>query len=390
MLNTFEFSGYTKIAYGQGLIESFGADFKKNIGDARKVLLITDPGLVQNGLMDTVKKALNNDGVNVEVFSDIQSDPSSKSIDAAIETVKDFGTECVIGLGGGSPMDVAKITAALAGGDHGVEHYELMKNPFPQKVVKCIAIPTTSGTGAEVTRTAVYTNSAGHKVWAWDDAIAAELAILEPTFTAGLPPHLTAATGMDALVHAIESCIDKTSNPITRGFGLQAIRMIAGNLEKVIAKPDDLEGRGNMAIASTLAGLGINQVSTCIAHCLGHALGSLGRIHHGRAVAISQNVAYAWNVEAAVPIHAEISRALGVKDCGQDEKELALAGAVEFDRLLHAIGINTSLTEDGLTTSDTDRFLELILSSENAPMRESNPRWATEEDLKRFVQEILK
>jgi len=389
MLNTFEFSGYTKIAYGEGRIESLGEDLKI-IGGGRQAVIISDPGLVQNGLVDTVAKAVKNEGVDIEVFTAVQSDPSSKSIDAAVEIVKDFGAGCVIGLGGGSPMDVAKMAAAVAGGDHRMEHYELMKNPFPPKVVKCIALPTTSGTGAEVTRTAVFTNSAGHKVWAWDDSIAAELAIIEPTFTVDLPPHLTAATGMDALVHAIEACIDNTSNPIAKGFGLQAIRMIASNLEKVMTRPHDLEGRGNMAVASTLAGMAINQVATCIAHCIGHALGSLGHIHHGRAVAISLNATYAWNVEAAVPIHAEVARALGVRGFGQNEKELALAGAAEFDRLLHAVGINTSLADVGLTTADTDRFLELILAPENAPMRESNPRWTTEEDLKRFAVEILK
>ncbi len=132
-----------------------------------------------------------------------------------------------------------------------------------------------------------------------------------------------------------------------------------------------------------------NRASTGLAHSLGHALGSWGHIHHGRTVAICLNVIYAWNVEAAVAMHADIARAFDIKDRGQDEKELALAGAEEFDRLVKAVGLNTSLADDGLTVADCDPFLEFSLSPENAPMRESNPRWATEEDLKRFGFEIL-
>ena len=388
MLQGFEFPGGPNIAYGDGRVDLIGEDVK-NISGTKKAVVVTDPGIVGAGLADVVLKALKKETVEAELFSGVRSDPTAESINEVVDVVKASGAKCVIGLGGGSPMDVAKAAAAIAGGSLSAEHYELMKNPFPAKTVKCIAIPTTSGTGAEVTRTVVFTNSSKHKVWAWDNKLTAEMAILEPAFTVGLPPHLTASTGLDALTHAIEACTNKSSNPVAQALGLQAIRMIRGNLEKAMARPDDIEVRGNLAVASLLAGMGFARASTGLAHSLGHALGSLGHIHHGRAVAICLNVIYAWNVEAAIAIHADIARAFEIKDRGQDEKELALAGAQEFDRLVKAVGLNTSLADDGLTVADCDTFLKFILSPENTPMRESNPRWATEEDLKRFVLEIL-
>jgi len=390
MLSSFETPKGTKVAFGNQRIKSIGQDVKNISGDT-KAVVVTDPGVIEVGLADVVLKALKNEGIEVKLFDNVQSDPTSKSVDEAAAIIKASGTKCVIGLGGGSPMDVAKLASVIAGGNEPAEHYELCKNPFPEKIVKYIAIPTTSGTGSEVTRSGIMTNSAGHKVWLWDEEkTAAELAILEPGFTVALPPHLTAATGMDALVHAIEACISKYSNPVIQAMGLHSIRMIAGNLEKVVAKPNDLESRGNMAIASTLAGMAFNQAGTCLAHSIGHALGSLGHIHHGRAVAISLNVIYAFNVKAAVSIHAGIARALGIKDAGQDEKELAMAGAGEFDRLAKVTGINVSLSDDGLTETDCDKFVELILAPENKPMRETNPYWATNEDLRKFALEILK
>jgi alcohol dehydrogenase class IV len=153
--------------------------------------------------------------------------------------------------------------------------------------------------------------------------------------------------------------------------------------------PDDLEARGKLALAATLAGMAIEQGGTGIAHCIGHALGTIGRIHHGRAVAIALNAVYSWNVESAVDIHAKIARCLGVDCQGLSNKELALAGAKEFSRLVEISGLKQSLEDEGLSLCDVDRFIETMLSPENEPMRLNNCRLATEKDLRQFAEQIL-
>jgi alcohol dehydrogenase class IV len=250
-------------------------------------------------------------------------------------------------------------------------------------------IPTTSGTGAEVTSTVVFSTDEKRKVWGWDADMAPELAILEPKFTVALPDFLTAATTLDALVHSIEACAGKRSNPFIEALSLQSIRLITNHFETALHNPADLVARGNLALAATLAGMAIEQGGTGIAHCIGHALGTLGRIHHGRAVSIALTAAYAWNAEESIKIHAEIARALGVKEAGLTEEELALAGADAFNRLVEKSGLKISLQDDGLSPADIDNLVEIAFSEENTPMRLNNCRVATKEDMKQFASKIL-
>lgn len=386
--NSFDFMPKTQIAFGIDRSLQIGTDVK-GISGQNKVVLITDPGVMKVGLSDIILKALEMDGVEAFVFSNVQSDPTAASIDEAAEIIRQFDAKCVIGLGGGSAMDVAKMAALVAGAEHPAVHYALMARPFAPKTIKSIMIPTTSGTGAEVTSTVVFSTDEKRKVWGWDADMAPDLAILEPKFTVALPDFLTAATTLDALVHSIEACAGKKSNPFIEALSLQSIRLIAKHFETALQNPANLEARGNLALAATLAGMAIEQGGTGIAHCLGHALGTLGRIHHGRAVSIALAATYAWNAEEATQIHAEVARALGVKEEGLTEEGLALAGASEFNRLVETSGLKTSLQEDGLSLADVDRLVEIALSEENAPMRLNNCRVATREELVRFASKIL-
>lgn len=389
MTEPFDFPACGRVAFGIGRVRRIGADVK-SLTNATKAILITDPGIVGTGLAHEVLEYLQAEGVDPRLFDDVRSDPTAASIDRAADAVRASGAGCVIGMGGGSAMDVAKTAALVASGDALTERYKCLSRPFPEKRYRTIMIPTTSGTGAEATRTVVFSDCDDRKVWGWAPDMVADLVLLDPRLTARLPVHLTAATGLDALVHAIEACVSRNANPFTQAMGLRAVRLVAENLERAMSHPGDLEARGNLAIASTLAGMGINGSGTCLAHCLGHALGSLAHIHHGRAVALALNVIYPWNAVAAVSIHAEIARALGVPDGGMGEAELALAGADAYARLLKSVCLPTSLKGDGLSDADQKRLLEMVLAPENLPMRTCNPREASEADLRHFVMELLK
>ncbi|MFM1651333.1 iron-containing alcohol dehydrogenase [Brevibacillus sp. B_LB10_24] len=388
-MRPFEFNpGNTAISYGIGRSKSVGGDVLRLSGQ-NKAVLVTDPGLVQIGLAGEVSTALEAEGIEVYLFDDVQSDPSSQSIDKAAEAIRSFGAKCVVGLGGGSAMDVAKCAGLVAGDSHPAEHYALMANTFAPKVISSIMIPTTSGTGAEVTSTVVFSNREQRKVWGWSSDLAPDLAILDPTLTVALPPHLTAATGLDALVHAIEACAGQRSNPLILSYGLQAIRLISCSLQQAIRQPNDLEARGNLSVGAALAGLSIELGGTGIAHCIGHALGTLARVHHGRAVSIALNAVYHWNVAGNISVHADIARALGVNGTGMSEDELALAGAAKFGELITSSKLKTSLEDEGITTAEIERFVDIMLSAENEPMLNNNCRLATHEDLNRFALQIL-
>jgi alcohol dehydrogenase class IV len=387
-MNGFEFEAKTKVAFGIGRSKQI-ADDVKALSKVLKVVLITDPGLVHLGVPEPLLQALYDGGIEAHLFSDVQSDPSSTSIDEAAAMIRKSGADCVIGLGGGSAMDVAKMAALVAGADHPAEHYALMAHPFQLKRVKSIMIPTTSGTGAEVTSTVVFSTTEKRKVWGWSADMGPDLAVLDPTLTVALPPHLTAATGLDAIVHAIEAVAGKRSNTMIRALSLEAIRLLGQSLLTAVKEPANLQARGNLSLGAMLAGMAIEQGGTGIAHCIGHALGTLGRVHHGRAVAIALYDTYDWNIEANVPAHADIACALGVIVQGQDDFALAQAGAARFRELVEASGMQLSLAGEGLRLADADRFADIMQAEENAPMRNNNCRTSSTSELRQFAHDIL-
>jgi len=388
-VNAFEYGLKTKVSFGVDRVRRLAEDVKEWSGDHRAVL-ITDPGLVRLGIADRIASLLTDGGVETVLFSNVESDPSSASVDAAAAVIREARARCVVGLGGGSAMDVAKLAALVAGAEHPAEHYALMANPFPRKRTVAIMIPTTSGTGAEVTSTVVFSTAEKRKVWGWDPQLAADLAVLDPVLTADLPPALTAATGLDALVHAIEAVTGRRSDPMIKAYGLQAVRLISANLPRALENPRDLEARGQLSVGSMLAGLAIEQGGTGIAHCIGHALGTLARIHHGRAVAAALYHAYAWNMEGHEPAFADIARAMNVPVAGgADEAEWAMAGCEFYRGLVERSGLDLSLRGDGLSVEDAPRLAEVMASAENEPMRSNNCRYASDEDLLRLAEALL-
>ncbi|WP_342513380.1 iron-containing alcohol dehydrogenase [Sporosarcina sp. FSL K6-1522] len=388
MQTTFEFGLKTKIICGEGKYQELG-QLVPHLTGGHKAVIITDKGVIAVGLVALVEKALDDSNIDYRVFSDLESDPSVTSIDAAAQVIREFQADCVIGIGGGSAMDVAKMASLVAEGNESASHYELMANPFPKKSITSIMIPTTSGTGAEVTSTVVFSNADKRKMWGWDEQMAPDVAILDPLFTAGLPPHLTAATTLDALIHAIEACTGTRSNPMIEAYALKSIELISHNLEHVLQNPKDLGGRAALALGAMLAGGAIENGGTGIAHCIGHAIGTIGRVHHGRAVTIAMNVAYRWNVESDISMFAKVARAMGVDAEGRSESELAYAGADRYLELVRGSGLNLSLKEDGLSLNHLNLLVETMLSGENQPMRTNNCRLASEDELRTFAKELL-
>lgn len=379
----------TRIAFGAGRVDRLGDDVAAIAGREARVLLIADPGVMAAGVGERVLAVLKDSACRVGVFTDIRSDPLGSQVDAAAAQARRESADCIVGLGGGSALDVAKLAAAIATADKPADHYQLAEEPLPRRGIPRICIPTTAGTGSETTRTSVYTNARGLKVWAWGEALRADLALLDPGMTVGLPAHLTAATGVDALVHAIEAATVRRANPFNDAVCLHAIRLIAGNLKRAVEAPDDLDARGAMSIAAAAAGIGIDNAGTGIAHAMGHALGTIGHVHHGRAVGLCLRAALAWNAEADPGRHAAVAIALGVPGEGRSVEAVAAELAPAYDRFIRSVGLPVPLAADGLGPADAKRLASQTMAPENKAMRDSNIRRISEADAERIATEVL-
>lgn len=390
MLETFTHEPGPAMTYGIDRVERLPADVSALAGEAARILIVTDAGLMATGLPEALRGRLADAGHTVALFHDVQSDPSADSVDAAAARARAMAANLIIGLGGGSPLDVAKLAACVAVDEHPASAYAVLGRPLPSSPIKKILIPTTSGTGAEMTRTSVYGVDTGRKVWAWGPTLKADLSILDPAVTRGLPAPLTAATGLDALVHAIEACTHRQATPVVEAMALQAIRLVAGNLERAVSDPGDLDARGRMALGSALAGSAIDACGTGIAHALGHALGTIAHVHHGRAVALALRITLPLCAARRPELYLPVALALGANPrVVADDGALAAAAGVRFEAILRAVGLPVSLAGDGLGEADARRLVTVALAPENRPMVESNAVAFSDEELLEIARRIL-
>jgi alcohol dehydrogenase class IV len=381
MTQVIEWTRGPRVLSGAGAVERIGGEATALTGREAPLLLVSDPGVAP--LARRLQELLEAAGHPVAVFAEITSDPKAGQVDAAAALARRTGARAVVGLGGGSGLDVAKLAAAVAGAEASVLSYGLGAASFPAGALPVLAVPTTSGTGAEATRVAIFSRDDGAKLWAWGPELLPQVAILDPEMTVGLPAPLTAATGIDALVHAVEAATNRHANSFSQAPALEAVRLVAGKLRRAVVQGDDLEARGQVQLAAFLAGQAIDAAGTGVAHALGHALGSLGRVHHGRAVGLSLGVALAANAEASPQAHAAVARALGLD--GADGAALGGLPAA-YDRLLDEVGLDRDLAPLGL---DPAVLAAETMKPENAPMLASNCRSYGAEELTGFCRSLL-
>jgi alcohol dehydrogenase class IV len=343
-------------------------------------LLVADPGLKSTGLVEEVAGGLRGHGLGIAIFDAFQSDPTIAQADAAAALARAEQSSVVVCLGGGSALDLGKAVAAIALAPDSAAHYQLFANPLPARGLKKICVPTTSGTGSETTRTAILTRDDHAKVWLWGDEIKADEVVLDPELTISLPAPMTAATGIDALVHAVEAATNRNANPAAGLYAHEAIRLVARHLVAAVEAPGNLEARAGLQWAAAFAGVAIDNCGTAIAHALGHAMGSLRPIHHGRAVGIAMLASLPWNVEN------NDAFAACAADLGAEPSARGFIAA--YEKLLRASGVKLSLAEEfaGVTARE---LAAQTARPENAAMRDSNRREAGEADLLMLAREIL-
>ncbi len=344
---SFDAGSVPPITYGNGRLANT-PDIVAGLGGG-PVLVIADKILAGLGVTDTLSSALNIAGIAVEMAAGIAGEPKEALADTLADRARQSGCRVVIGLGGGAAMDCAKLVAAIAGANRPAAEYALSARPVPQDRLPAIAIPTTAGTGSEVTRTAIVSNAEGHKLWYWDEGLMFAHAILDPELTVTLPANMTAWTGIDAVAHALEAVTAKTTNPVGVLFGHQALRILSGALPRAVADGADLEARGQMLWASTVAGLALHNCNTHMGHNISHALGSLAPVHHGHATGLALEIALPWLVERpeGADLYAQAAAALGgeAKAADLPNRFAALMRAAGIPRNLPAVAAHVDAAE---------------------------------------------
>ncbi|MGD1973091.1 MAG: iron-containing alcohol dehydrogenase, partial [Desulfobacterales bacterium] len=274
-MNPFSLMGSNEVSFGLNRVEQLADDIAGLDPKSSQIMVIGDVGIARAGILDRIRSILAWSEYDVTVFSELTGEPQAAVIDQVAAVLRRLDHPVVVGVGGGSALDVAKLAAVIAKDTILAEDYALCARPLPQPGLKRILIPTTAGTGSEVTRTAVFTTCKENKVWAWGHELLPEMVLLDPSLTVSLPAEITAATGLDAMVHAIEACTCQNRNPMADALGLHAIRLAGRHLLDAIEKPADIEARSGMLVASTLAGFSFAQTGTGGAHAIGHALATI-------------------------------------------------------------------------------------------------------------------
>lgn len=373
MIASFEFVLPTRIVYGSGVAGNLAEELA---GLGKKYpLIVTDRGLIKAGVVEKVLKGLREAGMSYEIFDEVEPNPRDLTVQRGAEYARSKGTDALVAIGGGSSMDVAKaVGVILTHGGHIRDYEGLGKVERP--ICDLIAIPTTVGTGSEVTFWSVITDTDRHfKMSVGSPLIAARVALVDPDLVETLPPSIVAATGMDALTHAVEGYTCTLAEPITDACGIYAIRMIATNIRKAVLE-NDREARASLLLGSLIAGICFGNSDIAGVHCMGEALGGLYDTPHGVAMAILLPYVMEYNYVTDYGKFAEMAKAMGEDTDGLTEEAAAYASVLAVRKLNRDLKIPT-LVEIGTKAEDLP---ELARRSAVNVSVDSNPRPAGEKD----------
>ena len=305
-MNPFTFNTSKSIQFGAGSLNRIGDLVRAQIGD--RVMLVTDPGMMSTGIVDRTLKLLSDAGVHVDLFKDVEADPPEAVILKATEQAKAADIAGVVGLGGGSSLDVAKLVALLALGREDLKDVYGVGNAKGPRL-PLILVPTTSGTGSEVTPISIVTTGTNQKMGVVTPVILPDVALLDPELTYGLPAHVTAATGIDAMVHAIEAYASASANnnPVSRLLSTQALTLMGRSILKAVHEGSDVEARADMLLGSMLAGQAFANSPVAAVHALAYPLGGHFHIPHGLSNALVLPHVLRFNVVTSPQPYAELA-----------------------------------------------------------------------------------
>ncbi|OSQ47637.1 iron-containing alcohol dehydrogenase [Thalassospira alkalitolerans] len=358
----------------------------KELG-ATRVTIVCDPGIVALGFADQVQKSLESVGIAVQIFSEVAADPPQHIVQKAIDGAKDWKADGVIGLGGGSSLDSAKLVALLINSDQTINEIYGIDKAVGDRL-PLIQIPTTAGTGSEVTWVSVITDPDNLKQVVYTPQLMPDIALLDPELTYGLPQKVTAATGLDAMVHAIEGYTSRTrKNPIADGMAVTALSLLGKNLMKVIENPSDKDARSAMLQGSLIAGMAFANASVAAIHGLAYPLGARFHIPHGHANALVMAQVLRFNLPAAGKLYAELAPCILDQTDFKSDEEAAEKFVQRIEEMVPASGLETRLRDLGVTKDALPEMADEVFTKIYR-LIESNPRDMTASEIEAIYRQV--
>lgn len=374
-----------RIVMGPGCLSQIQSEIQRLGGN--KVMLVTDPGIVQAGIAGRLEEILAKAGIAFDRFDQVTPDPSLEVASQAIEALRASGAQVVIGLGGGSAIDIAKTAALLADSGGKLNDYfgiDLVPKPGRRTVI----IPTTAGTGSEVTPIVILSDEAEKlKKGIVSPYLIPAVALLDPVLTLGLPPQVTAATGMDALIHGVESFTSKNAYPMTDMLACRAIELIAANIRTAYANGQDLAARSRMLEGSLLAGMAFANAGVTAVHAFAYPIGAEFHIPHGVANSIMLASVMEFNMLGNLNKFARMAALLGENTAGMSERQMALAAVQALRTLSADLQIPKHLSQFGVKETDIPMLAEGVMKVTR--LLANNPRLMTRKDAERIYLSVL-
>lgn len=381
-MNPFTFNTTPSIVFGAYKAESI-AQYAARLGP--RVLIITDPGLIKTGIVDPVAAGLKTHNLEVHLFDQVVADPPESLVLRAIDIARTTRATGIIGLGGGSSLDVAKLVAAMSASTqhlseiYGIDNIRASRLPL-------VLIPTTAGTGSEVTPISIITVGEHEKKGVVSPVLLPDVAVLDPVLTLGLPPAVTAATGVDAMVHAIEAYASShaNNNPISKGLAIQALKLLVGSIRQAVQNGSDLRARSAMLLGSLLAGQAFANSPVAAVHALAYPLGGHYGVPHGLSNALMLPHVLRFNVATHPEPYAELAAQLDPEFSSATSSKAAMDFISLIQQLMNDIGLQTRLREIGIPQEACPMLASEAMKQTRLLI--NNPRTVTIEDAQRMYE----
>jgi alcohol dehydrogenase class IV len=387
MQATFELRAPRLIRVGRGVLAQAPAEAAR-VGIWR-ALLVADARLAQAGQVQRLAALCEQAGIAVAVYGGVDGEPLTRHVEEGLAEYRRAGADGVIALGGGSAMDTAKAVAAMSTNPGRISDY-VTPQQLEADRPPLVCIPTTAGTGSEVTRFTIITDpDTNVKMLIADPRLIPDVAIDDPELTDSCPPHVTAATGLDALTHAIESYVSRRANPCSRVLALSAIRRIAANLRRAFADGSDQEARDAMMVGQLEAGLAFSNSSVCLVHGMARPLGAYFHVTHGLANAVLLPAVMAWSHTGAARDYADIAGALGCPVAGKSDEEAARAGIEAVAELSRDLKLPTLAEASGGAERVRKAAAQMAKDALASGSPANNPRVPSAEEIVSLYGEVL-
>jgi alcohol dehydrogenase class IV len=385
---TYVFGSPGTVLYGLGCLESVGEHIARH-GSVR-ALIVTDDTIVKIGAVAALENILTSAGISSVIYSGVNTEPTDCHVEEGLEILKKNLCDVVVAIGGGSPIDTAKAIAILAKNPGKITDYEGRQIRIPNAKMLLVAIGTTAGTGSEVTRAAIITDvTRSVKMVIKHEMVRPDIAVCDPMLTISMPPSVTAATGMDALAHAIEGAISRETQPMSEMFGLEAIRLISRSLPKAWANGQDIEARTEMMLAQLLAGFAFGISATCSGHGLARPFGAHFHVPHGLCNAFFLPEAMEFTLPACPEKFAKMAEAMGENIVGLGVWEAAMKAVEAVRKLRKRINIPTIIGY-GIDIKEYRGLIpQMVRDGIDSGSHRLNPRIPTEQDLTILYESVI-